>query len=206
MARADVRRLASSLAAFGLLAGLVACTGTESSDQPSSGASSAAVATTSDVPPSSPASTSASSPSATTKPPVAPKTTVQAGAACPYLANDFVELTAGQHISSSNLLVTTPAEGPLPQCDFLRSNGEVVLSVRTVTKTDAVEAQNAALGVAPDGNPVTDIGDGGVVKVMLGKGSTVLAISKGAVVVVVTVNQESSLEAREIATEVVTKF
>lgn len=135
--------------------------------------------------------------------PVSPVAT-QAEGPCPYLDTTFIMQAVGQHISSTLVTTTTPPVGPLPQCDFFRSSGESVATVRTETTASPVAAKTAAIAVAPQGNPVTDVADGGVV--LVGAGTTTVAVSKGVVVVVVVINQESSLQAREIAGQVVTAF
>jgi hypothetical protein len=92
--------------------------------------------------------------------------------------------------------------GPPPTCTFAKPNGEPALVVEISQAADATAAQTAAVErVAPlGGTAVRDIGDGGGIAV---GPQTVLAVADGTLVVVVTVNQESSLQAREIAQTVV---
>ena len=120
---------------------------------------------------------------------------------CPYLDQDFVESTVGQQIASVIVTTTTPAPGPLPQCEFRRSSGEPAATVQSVT----VDAQKGGLAMAlelvPGGNPVS-AGDGGSVLVKKGESQTQLAAVQGTTMVIVTINQESSLEATEIAARV----
>lgn len=66
---------------------------------------------------------------------------------------------------------------------------------------DPIAAQNAALTlVTPAALPVTDIGDYGGVLVTPGR--TLLAVTAGPLLVSVSMNQESSLQARELGTTV----
>lgn len=119
---------------------------------------------------------------------------------CPYLDQDFIELTVGQRIGTVSVTTTTPAYGPLPRCDFQRGNGEPAAVVDTFT-IESGQGLSEALEVVPDGNPV-DIGEGGSVRVHNGEDRTDLAAFEGTTLVSVTLNQESSLEAVEIAQQV----
>lgn len=76
-------------------------------------------------------------------------------------------------------------------------------TISTAAAADAMSANAQALAFAPGGNPVT-IGDGGSVLVKQGQNMTVLAAYRGNTIVYVSINQESSLEATEIATQVFT--
>ncbi|WP_158716436.1 DUF2020 domain-containing protein [Blastococcus sp. Marseille-P5729] len=119
---------------------------------------------------------------------------------CPYLEQDFIELTIGQRIGKVSVTTTTPAYGPLPRCDFQRGSGEpaAVVDTRTI---EAGQGLEKALEAVPGGNPV-DVGEGGSVQVYNGEDRTELAAYEGTTLVTVRLNQESSLEAIEIAGQV----
>lgn len=146
-----------------------------------------------------PATSSASpAPATTTAPPSAEPVTTEAD--CPYLDTAFVEDTVGQR--TPTVTTTGVPGGPPPTCTFDKPDGEPALVVEISQAADATAAQTAAVErVAPlGGTAVRDIGDGGGIAV---GPQTVLAVADGTLVVVVTVNQESSLQAREIAQTVV---
>ncbi|SFC12817.1 DUF2020 domain-containing protein [Klenkia taihuensis] len=119
---------------------------------------------------------------------------------CPYLDTSFVEDTVGQR--TPTVTTTGVPGGPPPTCTFTKPNGEPALVVEISQAADATAAQTAAVErVAPlGGTAVRDVGDGGGIAV---GPQTVLAVADGTLVVVVTVNQESSLQAREVAQTVV---
>lgn len=119
---------------------------------------------------------------------------------CPYLEQDFIELTIGQRIAKVSVTTTMPAYGPLPRCDFQRGSGEPAAVVDTIT-IEAGQGMEQALEAVPGGNPV-DVGEGGSVRVYNGQDRTELAAYEGTTLVTVTLNQESSLEAVEIAGQV----
>lgn len=121
---------------------------------------------------------------------------------CPYLTQDDVELVVGQRIAQVTVTTTTPAPGPLPRCEFQRSSGEPVAVVDTLTIA-AGEGMTKSLELVPGGNPVK-AGEGGSVVVHQGQAKTELAAYAGTVLVTVTINQESSLEATELAEQVLT--
>lgn len=119
---------------------------------------------------------------------------------CPYLEQDFIELTIGQRIGTVSVTTTTPAYGPLPRCDFQRGGGEPAAVIDTIA-IEAGTGLKKALEIVPGGNPV-DIGEGGSVRVYNGEDRTELAAFQGTTMVTVVLNQESSLEAVEIAEQV----
>ncbi len=143
-------------------------------------------------------SATSSAPTTTAAPTSAEPVTTEAD--CPYLETTFVEDTVGQR--TPTVTTTGVPGGPPPTCTFDKPNGEPALVVEISQAADAVAAQTAAVErVAPlGGTAVRDIGDGGGIAV---GPQTVLAVADGTLVVVVTVNQESSLQAREIAQTVV---
>jgi len=141
--------------------------------------------------------TSTAPPSA---PPSVEATTTTEEGPCPYLEKDFVELTVGQRIGKTTVITMNPPVGPLPQCIFHRGSGEQAASVSSLT-FPAGQGLQKALEIVPGGNPVS-VGEGGSVMVLKGQARTELAAFKGTTMVIVTLNQESSLEATEIAGKV----
>lgn len=115
---------------------------------------------------------------------------------CPYLETDFVEQTVGQMIERSTYTTVNP-DLP-PDCAFYRPDGDPAVVVELTQYAGPAEAQTAAveLGTA-DADPVDDVGDGGVV--LVGEDDAVLAVSVEATLLVVRINQASSLEARALA-------
>lgn len=120
---------------------------------------------------------------------------------CPYLATAQVEDVVGQR--TPTVTTTGVPGGPPPSCTFAKPNGEPALTVEISQAADAIAARTAAVervaGIG--GTAVDDVADGGGIAVATDQ--TVLAVADGTLVVVVTVNQESSLQAREIAQAVV---
>jgi len=164
---------------------LSACGGTSSGAPP---AVSTPVATTS-----TPAPTTSAAPSSSAEP-------VTAEGECSYLDTAFVQETVGQRIERTTY--TTTSHESLPGCTFYRPDGEPAVDVAVTAYPTVVEAQNAAImrGTAA-ADPVDDLADGGVI--LVGSDSTALAVTSGRTLLVVTINQASSLEARAIAAEVV---
>lgn len=105
----------------------------------------------------------------------------------------------GQHIERTTY--TTTSHETLPGCTFYRPDGEPAADIAVTAYDTPVEAQTVAveLGTAA-ANPVDDLADGGVVLVSADR--TVLAVSSANTLLVVTINQASSLEARVIAEQV----
>jgi len=120
---------------------------------------------------------------------------------CPYVDADSVAGVVGQHISRTTVTPTRPHPG----CSFYRPNGERAVEVAVSMRPGPVQAQNEAISIGGRAaNPVDGLGDGGVVAVTAG--GAVLAVSKGRTLVVVRINQRSSLEAKEIARYVVSRI
>lgn len=119
---------------------------------------------------------------------------------CPYLEQSFIEQTAGQKVSKTIVTTTTPPTGPMPRCEFQRASGEPIAAVDSLTIA-AGEGLTKSLELVPGGNPVS-AGEGGSVMVHKGQAKTELAAFQGTTLVLVTINQESSLEAVEIAKQV----
>lgn len=122
---------------------------------------------------------------------------------CPYLDTALVADTVGQHIQST----TTTTGEPLPGCSFLRSDGALAVDISVFDAGDPTAARFAVDEVISEGAlPVVSaakggVGDGGVV--LVDPTRTTLTISAGSVVVLVELNQPSSLEAVTLARELV---
>ncbi len=113
---------------------------------------------------------------------------------CPYLDADTVAGTVGQHITRT---MVTPTR-PHPGCSFYRPSGEPAVDIAVSVLADPTQAQGRAIAIGGGAaNPVTGLADGGVVAVTTD--GAVLAVSKGRALVVVRINQRSSLEAKELA-------
>jgi hypothetical protein len=94
---------------------------------------------------------------------------------------------------------------PYPGCSFYRPNGEPAAGVTVSVLPGPIQAQSEAIAIGGQAaNPVTGIGDGGVVRVT-GEGA-VLAVSRSRTLVVVRINQRSSLEAKELARYVLARL
>ncbi len=173
------------LPALGLLLAACGTPGDDVDPPPSAGAP-----TTTVVAPSSTAPVAAT--------PAEPVTTEQD---CPYLDTALVEDTVGQQ--TPTVTTTGVPGGPPPGCTFAKPDGEPALAVEITRTPDPVAARAAAVDrvAGIGGTAVDDIADGGGIAV--GAEETVLAVADGTLVVVVTVNQRSSLQAREIAQVVV---
>lgn len=131
-------------------------------------------------------------------PPPPPPPVLGAGP-CPYLDQGYVEETVGQRMGRVETITT---EGqPAPDCVFYRPDERAAVTIDLSTYPDPVAAQNAALvSVSPEAMPITDIGDYG--GVLITPGQTLLAVTTGRVLLVIITNQETSLQARELATTV----
>lgn len=137
--------------------------------------------------------------SPTPAPPPPPPPPVVGPGPCPYLEESYVEQTVGQRMAR---VETITVEGqPIPDCIFYRPDDTAAVRIDLTAYPDAIAAQNAALAaVTPAATPITDLGDYG--GVLVSPGQTVLAVSTGALLLVVTTNQETSLQARDLATTV----
>lgn len=177
--------LAVAFAAM-VLMGTAACSG----DEPGSAAATEAGETPA-------ATTPAATTSAAVTTSAAPAEPVVGPGPCPYLDENYIEEAVGDRMDR---VETVTVEGqPAPDCVFYLLNGSVGVTVDLTPYADPVAAQNAALAlVTTAAQPITDIGDYG--GVLVAPGTTVLAVTTGALLMAVTINKESSLEAREIAT------
>lgn len=174
------RRWALGCALAITLAGTAGCSGDPGS-QAESGTSSQA------------ATEASESATAETTPPPAPPVTAEEP--CPYLDQGYIEETVGQRIPR---VETVTVEGqPAPDCTFFRNDNTISVVVDLTAYADPVAAQNAALSlITAAATPITDIGEYGGVLVT---DRTQLAVTRGALLVYLTLNQPSSLQAREIA-------
>lgn len=171
-----------------MLAGVAGCSA-EPGSQPDSGTQSQE------------ATTETVSPTAETTPAPAPAPVppVTAEGPCPYLDRGFIEETVGQRVS---LVETITVEGqPAPDCIFYRNDQSPSVTIDLTPYADAVAAQNAALSlVTTAATPITDIGEYG--GVLVAADQTLLAVTRGPLLVYVITNQPSSLQARSIAATV----
>lgn len=114
-------------------------------------------------------------------------------AACPYLDTDFVMQTVGQHIARTTVTTTHPES-----CAFYRPDGALAVKVDGSQLSSASAAASKVREVTGSAaNPVTGLGDGGAVTITAN--GAVLATSSGNALLVVSINQQSSLEATELA-------
>ena len=172
-----------------VVAGLLAAGCGGGTDQP------AAAPTTTAAPAATPAAPTPTTPRAT--PPRTPPAETVDGE-CPYADRDTIAGIVGQRIARSTVTATRPHVG----CAFHRAGGEKAADVAVSVLPDARAALARALAVAgPTANPVDTVGDGGAVAVT--DGGALLAVGSGPAVVVVRINQRSSLAAVEIARLVV---
>jgi hypothetical protein len=119
---------------------------------------------------------------------------------CPYFTTSFAVDTVGQHLSRSTVTTTTP----YPGCTFYRPDEGKAVDVQVSVQPTVLAAQRRAVTLlGPAANPVSGVGDHGTV-VIVADGAR-LAVSKGRVLIVVWVNQQVSLQARDIAAAVAAK-
>jgi hypothetical protein len=152
-----------------------------------------------------------SAPAATSTPPAKPKLPASTAptpppapveGTCPYLGSDAVQDIVGQHITRTTVTATKPHPG----CTFYRPNGELAADIQVSQLATPRAAQTKAIqlgGKGASGLTGRDVGDGGVVTIT--DTGALLAVSKGRALVVVRINQQISLEARELATYVVAR-
>jgi len=122
-------------------------------------------------------------------------------ASCPYASDHDAAGTVGQKVLQTTVTRTVP----YPSCTFYGLDGLPTLHIAVTVLPTATAAQDQAVATGGgSADPVTGIADGGVVKVT--NSGTTLAVSKGRALVVVEINQMSSLEAEEIARLVVVRL
>jgi len=145
------------------------------------------------------ATTPTSTASSTQAAALPPEPQPTAAGPCPYLDEDYVADTNGQHVGK----VQTSADQP-PACFFYRPDGSVQLTVR-VYKGDAAVAKALVDAAAPvaTSNPAELSGGwkGGAEAKDTG---AVYAVAKDSSAVVVTTNQEQTIKAKQIAQQAIT--
>lgn len=147
------------------------------------------------------ATTPVRTPARTTPRPAPTPAPVTVEGVCPYADAGTIADTVGQHISRTTVTSTRPHPG----CAFYRPNGEKAADISvSVLAGPAAAAARAARVPGAGANPVDSVGDGGAVAIT-GDGA-VLAVHRGAALVVVRINQTVSLEAIEIAKLVVARI
>lgn len=116
---------------------------------------------------------------------------------CPYLDTATVQDTVGQQ--TPTVTTTGVPGGAPPTCTFLKPDDEPAAVVEVLQTADPVAARTAAVQRVADigGTAVDDVADGGGIAST--DDGTVIAVADGTLVVVVTINQQSSLQARELA-------
>ena len=195
---ASLRSTAPVLSVLLLTLTLSACTGGGSSGGAASATDSTggtgAAAGTTGAGPTAQSRTTAARPARTTTP-----ATVEA--ACPYVDRDTMAGTVGQHLDRTTVTKTVPHPG----CAYYRPNGEKAVDIAVSVQPTAIAAQAKAIALGGSAaEPVNDVADGGVVAIT-GTGA-ILAISDGKTLIVIRINQRSSLEATEIARLVAAKL
>jgi hypothetical protein len=119
---------------------------------------------------------------------------------CPYFDRGFAMDTIGQHLTRSTVTSTRP----YPGCSLYRPDGGKGIDIQmTVYPTASAAGEQAVTLLGRNANPV-DVGDHAVVAIV-GDGTRLVA-SKGRYLLQVFINQQSSLEARDIATAVASKI
>jgi len=170
-----------------LLVGIAGCSGGSGSDVESGTQSEE------------PTTAAASSASPTVEPTPASAAPVTASEPCPYLDRAYIEETVGQRIPEVETI--TVAGQAAPDCIFYRNDRTRAVTIDLTPFADPVAAQQAALAlVTTAATPITDIGEYG--GVLVSPEQTLLAVTRGALLVNVITNQPSSLQAREIAATV----
>ncbi|MBI1759221.1 MAG: DUF2020 domain-containing protein [Actinobacteria bacterium] len=141
----------------------------------------------------------ASPTSVATSPSPAPRATrsepvVTRDGPCPYFDIDFAAQTIGQHLGRST--VTTAR--PYPGCTLYRPDGAPAVRIQLRAMPTIAQAQELAVaGLGPGANPVSGVGDRGTVLVV--PDGTRLLVSRGRVLVDLWINQQSSLQASDLA-------
>ena len=109
--------------------------------------------------------------------------------------------TVGQHLERITVTKTKPYVG----CAYYRPNGEKAVDIKVSVLGSAAAAKaKAAATAGRTSNPVEDVADGGSVAVV--SDGTVIAVSEGAKLVVIKINQRVPIEAIEVAKFVVAKI
>jgi len=109
--------------------------------------------------------------------------------------------TVGQHLTRSTVTTTRP----YPGCTLYRPDDGKAIDIQVTVLATPVQAQQQAVTMfGGAANPVTGVGDRGTVAIV--PDGAKLAASKGRTLILVWINQQSSLQARDIATAVVARI
>jgi hypothetical protein len=120
--------------------------------------------------------------------------------ACPYFGITFAQQTIGQHLARSTVTTTRP----YPGCTLYRPDGGKAIDIQIAGYPTALAAQQKAVtALGPSANP-TDVGDHATVAIVA-DGARLVA-SRGRYLVAVFINQQSSLQAHDIAAAVAIKI
>ena len=118
---------------------------------------------------------------------------------CPYFDLDFAEQTIGQHLARGTITTTRP----YPGCTLYRPDGGKAIDIQVKEYRTALDAQQRAVTVVGSAANPTDVGDHGTVAIVADGAR--LAASKGRYLIVVFINQQSSLQAHDVAAAVANK-
>lgn len=114
---------------------------------------------------------------------------------CPYLADDVVADINGQHTGTTQIIEVAP----YPICVFIRSDGELLASIRII-QADTPQAAEAAV----DAHVPIDVSDpasqppGWTGGSMVTEDGSIYAVSKGNIAVVAESNQQQSIKGRQM--------
>ncbi len=134
------------------------------------------------------------------KPPPTPRP-VTVEAPCPYADAETISLTIGERIARTTVTRTRPHPG----CTYYRADGRAAAQIQVSVLASPTAAQTRAIAIGgKTANPIDGIADGGVVTV--DDAGSVLAVSTGRTLVVVRINQQNSLGAKNIARAVVSRL
>jgi hypothetical protein len=120
--------------------------------------------------------------------------------ACPYFGAAFAEQTIGQHLARS----TVTSARPYPGCTLYRPDGGKAIEIQVSLYGTPLAAQQRAVSLLGHAANPTDVGDRATVAIVA-DGARLLA-SKGRYLIAIFINQQSSLQAHDIATAVVNKI
>jgi hypothetical protein len=120
--------------------------------------------------------------------------------ACPYFDILFAEQTIGQHLARSTVTTTRP----YPGCTLYRPDGGKAIDIQIRVYPTTLRAQQSAVTLLGASANPTDVGDHGTV-LIVADGARLVA-SKGRYLVAVFINQQSSLQAHDVAAAVATKI
>jgi hypothetical protein len=116
---------------------------------------------------------------------------------CPYFTTEFAQDTVGQHLARSTVQTTQPYHG----CVLYRPDGAAAVRVAvTIFLTPLAAQQRAVSTLGASANPASGVGDRATV--LVGGDGTRLVASKGRYLIQVWINQQSSLQAHDIALKV----